>query len=231
MGLPAFLDVSSVGESGDALVLPPEVEAACSALWSTAKSAWAARPDEGSNDEAAAVRAMFQLSLLFLGAAPRAMGAAMRALVNGGLRRLVAEQRGAVDDERAFALRQLEQALDHCAVVSEKLASAGGFVERTPEWLPVASAELDVVPAELRRLYRAQGALFMAFDLLDANDAAALRFWARDAVERWRGVAAELSDLGAVVRSARAQVRARTAWDTWTDADRHHETAAWNALR
>jgi hypothetical protein len=97
-------------------------------------------------------------------------------------------------------------------------------------WLrEVVEAEL-AMPAELSSLYRANGALFMAFDALATGDAQELRYWARQAVERWRAVVAGLPRLVALMRAARARLSARHAWDGWTDEDRAVEGDAWRAL-
>lgn len=230
MGLPAFLKPS---EPPDEAVpaLSPEVDQACSACWDQARAAWAAHPEEGSAGEDVALRTTFDLMLIVAKALAAHPQAALRAYVNEGLRRVVREQRKTAEDDRAFALRQLEQALEHYGVAIETLAVLGGLDEVFAQAMEVGDDLAGPMPKELRPLYRAHGALLMAFDEMGSEHADEFRYWARQAVERWRGVQAGLPALGMLLRGARAHLRARRAWDNWTDEDRRAEREAWKALR
>lgn len=230
MGLPAFLKPS---EPPDEAVpaLSPEVDQACSAFWAQARAAWAAHPEEGSAGEDVALRTTFDLMLIVAKALAAHPQAALRAYVNEGLRRVVREQRKTAEDDRAFALRQLEQALEHYGVAIETLAVLGGLDEVFAQAMEVGDDLAGPMPKELRPLYRAHGALLMAFDEMGSEHADEFRYWARQAVERWRGVQAGLPALGMLLRGARAHLRARRAWDNWTDEDRRAEREAWKALR
>jgi hypothetical protein len=230
MGLPAFLQPPTA--SGDVLrPLDPVVEAACSALWDQARAAWATRPSRGSEGEAVASRATFNLVAQFTQALAGHSPTALRAYVNEGLRRIVREQRAAAEDDRTFALRQLEQALEHYAVAVETLTAAGDADDGFAEIAAVVGEAEGPMPDELRPFYRANGALLMAFETMGAEQADDFRFWAREAVELWRGVVAALPALTAMLRGARAHLRARLAWDSWTDEDRAVERDAWKTLR
>jgi hypothetical protein len=230
MALPAFL--SPAGAEDAAIpTLTPEIDEACSALWDQAQRAWSARPHERSEAEDVALGATFGLMLEISRALAEHPQAALRAYVNEGLRRVVREQRATAEDDRAFALRQLEQALEHYGVIVETLAFIGGFDDVLVQALQVAGELEHSIPDELRPLYRAHGALLMAFEALGEDRGDELRYWARQAVERWRGVVAGLPSVGTLVRGARAHVRARRAWDSWTDEDGAVEREAWKGLR
>jgi hypothetical protein len=233
MGLPAFLKPSEPSGVSDEAVPPlgPEVDVACSDFWDQARTAWAAHPPEGSAEEDVALRATFELMLTVAKALAAHPQAALRTYVNEGLRRVVREQRKAAEDDRTFALRQLEQALEHYGVAVETLAVLGGLDEVFVQAMEVADDVGGPMPKELRPLYRAHGALLMAFDEMGSERAEEFRYWARQAVERWRGIQAGLPALGALLRGARAHLRARRAWDGWTDDDRRAEGEAWKALR
>jgi hypothetical protein len=156
--------------------------------------------------------------------------AALRTLVHQGLRRVLREQRRSADDARIFALRQVEQALEHYGVAVESIEMAAGVDEFAAEYSHLRSQPPQDVPLELRPLFRAHGALLMAFDAMTSGSDAELRHWARHAVESWRGVVATLASLTAIARAARAHLRARRAWTTWTDDDRANEASAWKTL-
>jgi hypothetical protein len=81
-----------------------------------------ARPPQGSAEEDVALHATFELMLTVGQALTAHPQAALRAYGNQGLRRVVREQRTAAEDDRMFALRQLEQALDHYGVAVETFA-------------------------------------------------------------------------------------------------------------
>lgn len=234
VSLPAFLSPSTEpsGASDEAPpTLPPEVDQACSALWAQARSAWSARPKEGSDAEDVALRATFGLILEVSRALVGHPQEALRAYVNEGLRRVIREQRATPEDDRAFALRQLEQALEHYGVAVETLAVMGGFDDVLAQVLEDADERDGSMPNELRPLYRAHGALLMAFEAMGSEQGEEFRYWARQAVERWRGIVAALPSLSALVRGARAHLRARRAWDSWTEEDRAAEREAWKGLR
>ena len=163
MGLPAFLKPSEPSGASDEAVPPlgPEVDVACSDLWDQARTAWAAHPPEGSTEEDVALRATFGLMLTVAKALAAHPQAALRTYVNEGLRRVVREQRKAAEDDRTFALRQLEQALEHYGVAVESLAVLGGLDEVFVQAMEVADDVGGPMPKELRPLYRAHGALLM----------------------------------------------------------------------
>ncbi len=66
----------------------------------------------------------------------------------------------------------------------------------------------ETLPAELRPLYRANGALLMAFEAMTSGPSDEFRYWARQAVERWRGIVAALPSLTAILRGARRLISA-----------------------
>ena len=234
MVMPAFLS-PSVGapsaSTGEALPsLSAEADQACSAWWEKARSAWAMHPEEGTAAEDDALRATFGLLFEVSRALVDHPQAKLRAFVNEGLRRVMREQRATTEDDRSFALRQLEQALEHYGVVVETLTVG---VDLDDAFFEAVLSTEDIhgsMPAEIRPLYRAHGALLMAFEAMSTGPAEELRYWTRQAVERWRAVVATLPTLTALMRGARAHVRARHAWESWTDEDRAVERDAWKAL-
>lgn len=224
VGLPAFLQPDNHEPALSRL--PAEVERACSEFWRTAQMAWAARPAEDSDAEIVALQATFDLFLELAPAFPD-QAPVLRAYVNEGLRRIVERERATAEADRAFALRQVEQALDHYAVALE------AFSVLDDVYTEATLAAEDVkgpMPYELRPLYRAQGALLMAFETMDQEPAEDFRYWARQALEKWRRVVAQLPTLTNLMTGARAQVRARLAWTSWTDDDRAVEQEAWKTL-
>ncbi len=234
MGMPAFLSLSAGAASTSSGAVPslsPEVAEVCSTLWERARFAWATHPPEGTPVEEEALGATFALFLEVSRDLAGHPQAALRSYVNEGLRRVMREQRATAEDDRSFALRQLEQALEHYGVAIEALAVGAGLDDVFAQAADAADELRDVMPAELRPLYRAQGALLMAFEAMSGGPSEDLRCWAREAVERWRGVVADLPALTALVRGARAHIRARHAWDSWADDDRAVERNAWKALR
>jgi len=233
MGLPAFFSPtqdSASASDAEQLDLSPAVQARCSALWESARAEWLARPPEETAAEDRAISASCAVLLEVSRAVSRKPRAALRALVNQGLRRVVREQRSSADDARIFALRQLEQALEHYGVAVESLETAAAIDEFASEFSHHDSDTVQTVPPELRPLFRAHGALLMAFDAMTSGTDAELRHWARHAVESWRGVVASLASLTALARAGRAHLRARRAWNSWTDDDRATEASAWKTL-
>jgi hypothetical protein len=235
MALPAFLQVSPEAASrasGEAITpLPPEVEQLCSTLWERARPAWATHPSEGTPVEDEALRATFALFVEAYRALVGRPKTALRAIANDGLRRVVVEEQATAEIERSFALKQLEQAIEHYALVVEALAVGADFDDEVTRALEAAEGVEEMMPAELRPLYRANGALLMAFEAMTSGPSDEFRYWARQAVERWRGIVAALPSLTAVLRGARTHLGARRAWDSWNDEDRAVERDAWKALR
>jgi hypothetical protein len=232
MALPAFLQISPEAASGEAPVsLPPEVEQRCSALWERARPAWATQPGEGTPAEDEALRATFALLVEVYRALAGHPKAALRAIANEGLRRVVVEEQATAEPERSFALKQLEQAIEHYALVVEALTAGADFDDEVAMALEAADGVDEAMPAEVRPLYRANGALLMAFEAMASGPSDELRYWARQAVERWRGIVAALPSLTAALRGARAHLRARRAWESWSDDDRAVGRDAWKALR
>jgi len=233
MGLPAFLATAQGSASpldADQIALSSEVQERCSALWETARAEWSAEPTERSEGEDRAIAATVALMLEVSRAITMEPRAALRALVHQGLRRVLREQRSSADDARVFALRQVEQALEHYGVAVEAIEVAAGVDGVGSEFAVERSPAQTDLPPELRPLLRAHGALLMAFDAMASGSDAELRHWARHAVEAWRAVVASLGSLTAIARAAGAHSRARRSWSTWTDDDRASEASAWKTL-
>jgi hypothetical protein len=233
MGLPAFFVLSQDPASSsdrEQIALSPAVRERCAALWDAARAEWSVRPAEDTDAEDRAIAATCAVLLEVSRASSSTPRAARRALVHQGLRRVIREQRTAAVDARVFALRQLEQALEHYGVAVESLETAAAVDELASEFSQHdANAARGMAP-ELRPLFRAHGALLMAFDAMTSGTDAELRYWARHAVESWRGVVGSLASLTALTRAGRVHLRARRAWNSWTDDDRATEASAWKSL-
>ena len=175
MGLPAFLRASTEHASGASSesvpLLTPEVDEACSALWERARSAWATRPAEGTPVEDEALRATFALFLEVTRSFVGHPQAAQRALVNDALRRVMLEQRETAETDRSFALRQLEQALEHYGVAIETIAMDDDLDGVVAEAILAADDTEGAMPLELRSVYRAHGALLMGFEAMTSGPA------------------------------------------------------------
>lgn len=206
----------------------PELER----LWGEIAAVMRHRPAEGSEDESAACRTMINVFQVCASAPNVDLRAFTEAGVERALKEIVRAERTDKGDDWAFALRQLERAVDYYGQV---MATVMKDVTRDDWSLALTDVEdatnaIDWLKTPMREYLLAQVLLLMAMDALTNDRPNELQYWAARANTAWRRVQAGLHELATRVEAELTRTRARRAWDNWTDEDRAEERATWKQL-
>lgn len=193
------------------------------------------RPRENVDDERRFHDRYLALSVAAASVLRASFTVVFRQSVMAAMRRLVERELATADVARKFALRQVEQGTDAFGIVVERF---GAVFDQQParvvevvlqEALRQAAGGDAALAPQDRTLLRFQLDLCAALLSLDAS-LAELTHWALRSVVGARQVIALLPTLDPVQLQAEiVRVRARNAWQKWTDVDVDQELAPWPA--